>query len=277
MKTNVYKPSGKKGAKRSNNKLGNKWFIFGGIILIAIVGIIAIRVSQAAVGVYSGRMPETGEPHINYTVNLNGTVTLTKSTNGESRTAGNIDEAYVIGEQMYNEMIAAQTPPPSTPPSTSTPSNATSPTTSSNSTSSTAPPSTTTTPGSNTNQTSTNQPSSNSTSTSSSSNQNQNNTSTIVRKFLITLRRKVSIVPKIPQNVTEVGSVVLLVDGNKVAESNSSKNLIMLDTTKYSNGTHTLTTQIINKSGSVVSADSYTIKIDNTDSWIDKLLWFFGY
>ena len=51
MKTNVYKPSGKKGAKRSKNKLGNKWFIFGGIILIAIVGIIAIRVSQAAVGV----------------------------------------------------------------------------------------------------------------------------------------------------------------------------------------------------------------------------------
>jgi hypothetical protein len=177
---------------------------------------------------------------------------------------------------MYNEMIAAQTPPPSTPPSTPTPSNATSPTTSNNSTSSTTP-SATTTPGSNTNQTSTNQPSSNSTSTSSTSNQIQNNTSTIVRKFLITLRRKVSIVPKIPQNVTDIGSVVLLVDGNKVAESKASNYLMIFDTTKYSNGAHTLTTQILNESGSVVSADSYTIKIDNTDSWIDKLLWFFGY
>jgi hypothetical protein len=53
--------------------------------------------------------------------------------------------------------------------------------------------------------------------------------------------------------------------------------LIILDTTKISNGEHTLTTQLLNSDGSVLYADSYPIKIDNSDSWVDKLLWIFGY
>lgn len=279
MKTNVYKPIGKKSLKKPKSNLNNKWFIVGGVILLAVAGIIAIRVSQAAgrfaqnclVVVESGRQPETGTPFIEYEAcGSNGTVYLRKSTNGEIRTAG-FGDAEAVGMQMYEEMIAAQntpapTPPPSTPNSTVAPSTSNA--------SSTTTPSASTSPASSSQQTNSAEQNSSSSNTTTPS---KNSSSTTIKKFLITLRRKVNIAPKIPEGIGKISSVVLLVDGNKIAESKTPNYLIMLDTTKLSNGTHTLTTQIVNESGSIIGADSYTIKIDNTNSWIDKLLWIFGY
>lgn len=124
MKTNVYKPSNKKSMKKPKSSLNNKWFIVVGVILLAVAGIIAIRVSQAAgrfaqnclVVVESGRQPETGTLFIEYEAcGSNGTVYLRKSTNGEIRTAG-FGDAEAVGMQMYEEMIAAQNTPAPTPP-----------------------------------------------------------------------------------------------------------------------------------------------------------------
>lgn len=270
MKTNVYKSSSRKSIKRSKSRLGNKWFIIGGIVLVAIVGIIAIRVSQAAIGDISGRFPEdNSEPHVDYTYNtITQKAVLKKSTNGETRTVTGLDNAYAEGQKMYDEMIAAQAPPP-TPAPSPTPAPApksTSPTPTPTPTTPTpSDPNSTTSPDS----TKTNN-NSNNKSTGSS-----DNTTTVIKKFQITLRRKVSIVPKIPENIGKIASVALLIDGKEVAKSDAKNYLIILDTNQISNGEHLLTTQLLNTSGSVVSADSYPIKVDNNSSWVDRLLWFF--
>lgn len=271
MKTNVYKSSSKKSIKKSSSRLSSKWFVVSGIVLIAIVGIIAIRVSQAAIGDVSGRFPEdNSEPHVDYTYNtITQKAVLKKSTNGETRTVTGLDNAYAEGQKMYDEMIAAQAPPPKPSPSPSpTPAPKQTPTNPSTTTTPTTPtptdPSSTTSPDS-TNKNKTN----NSTS-------NSDSTTTVIKKFQITLRRKVSIVPKIPENIGKIGSVALLIDGKEVAKSEASNYLIILDTNKISNGEHLLTTQLLNASGSVVSADSYPIRVDNNSSWVDRLLWLFS-
>lgn len=252
--------------------MNNKWFILGGIVLIAITGIIAIRISQAAVGDISGRFPEdNSEPHIDYTYNtITQKAVLKKSTDGETRTVTGLDNAYAEGQKMYDEMIAAQAPPPSPAPSP-TPSpnpNTTSPTPT---TTNPAPTdSSTTTVNTDTDGTG------NSNNKDSSTTYSTDDQTIVIKKFQITMRRKVSIVPKVPNNIGKISSVALLIDGKEVAKSDATNYLIVLDTNKISNGEHILTTQLLNSSGSVVSANSYPIKVDNNSSWVDRLLWFFN-
>lgn len=274
MKKNIYKSSSKKSIKKAKGVLNNKWLIIGGVVLIAITGIIAIRISQAALGDYSGRFPEDGsEPHIDYTYNtFTQKVVLKKSTNGETRTVTGIDNAYAEGQVMYDEMIAAQAPPPNSTPSPS-PTPAPIPNTNSPTPNPTNP--STTDPNTETNSTNPDDTSTSNNSESKSTGSTESSTK-VVKKFQITLRRKVSIVPKIPSNIGKISSVVLLIDGKEVAKSDASNYLIILDTNKISNGEHLLTTQLLDSSGSVVSANSYPIRVDNSSSWVDKLLWFFN-
>lgn len=275
MKANVYKSSSSKRSRAPKNKLNTKWFVIGGIVLVALVGIIAIRVSQAAIGDISGRFPEdNSEPHIDYTYNtITQKAVLKKSTNGETRTVTGLDNAYAEGQKMYDEMIAAQQPRPAPAP---TPTPAPKPTPTPSTPNTTPTPSTPNAPTPDTSNT-TNPGSTDTNGTNKNSSGNSDGTTTVVKKFLINLRRKVSITPKVPENIGKISSVNLLIDGKEVAKSDASNYLIILDTTKLSNGEHTLTTQLLNTDGSVLYADSYPIKIDNSDSWVDRLLWIFGY
>jgi len=275
MKTNVYKSSSNKRSKAPKNKLNTEWFVVVGIILVALVGIVAIRVSQAAIGDVTGRFPEdNSEPHIDYVYNtITQKAVLKKSTNGETRTVTGLDNAYAEGQKMYDEMIAAQQPRPNPSPAPApTPKPSPTPSAPNNTTTPTSPsaptPDTSNTP---------NPENTNTNNTDKNSSSKSGGTTTVVKKFLINLRRKVSITPKVPQNIGKISSVNLLIDGKEVAKSDASNFLIILDTTKIPNGEHTLTTQLLNSDGSVLYADSYPIKIDNTDSWVDKLLWIFGY
>lgn len=274
MKSKVFRPSSKKKSKRLTTALRNKWLVLGIIIFVALAGIVAIRVSQAAVGDITGRFPEdNSEPHIDYTYNpITQKAVLKKSTNGETRTVTGLDNAYAEGQKMYDEMIAAQQPKPAPSPSPSPTPRSTTP----KPTNPTPfPGQTSPVPGDDTNN--------NSDATSGDSNSKESTTNgtdgstKVVKKFLINLRRKVSIIPKIPSNIKEISSVRVLVDGKEVATSKASDYLIILDTTKISNGEHTLTTQLLNENGSVLYADSYPIKVDNSNSWIDRILLVFGY
>lgn len=278
-------------SSKNNNSLlkllKNKWIVIGLILVVAIAGIIAIRASQAA-GL-SGRMPESGEPHIDYTFNpLNGTVTLKKSTNGQTRVAPNIDEAYVIGQQMYDEMIAAQTQPPSPAPS---PIPAPSPTpapstgnfagsssgsssgTSSNSGSGTTSNSAGSTNGSSSSNTSTTTQSSGSNSVAG----NSTSSTQAKQKLIFTLRRTVELVPKLPTDTTQVASVHYLIDGKEIDSSTKTPFSIEFNTRNYSNGSHKVTTSVLGKNGKVITANSYNIIIDNAENPFGKLLEILGW
>lgn len=271
MNTKTYKQSTNKTAKRSKKDLTNKWLVLGIIVLIAFTGIIAVRISQASTALYSGRMPETGDPYMNYTVNIDGTVILKKSTNGETKTASSIDDAYTIGEQMYNEMLASLNIP--TPP-TATPLPSQNPTTSNNN-NPLAPNNSSST---NTNS-STQGSSSNSSGTISSITTNTATNQTVLSKkdFYIKVKRKVVLKPILPPDISNVSSVKLYMDGYIFDESNKPPYSYLLDTTKLKNGKHALTAQVIDKTGAVTSSNDYTIVIENKNSFIEMLLMFFGY
>ncbi len=272
--------------------LKNKWVIIALVLVVALAGIIAIRASQAA-GL-SGRMPDTGEPHIDYTFNpLNGTVTLKKSTNGQTRVAPNIDEAYVIGQQMYDEMIAAQIPPPNPSPSPSpspTPSPSPSPGSStgstggssgSTSTSASSPSSSSSSSSSSgstessTQQTTSTSPQSSNSSSSTSS--NTSNTSKPKQSLVFTLRRTVELLPKLPSDSSQVASVHFLVDSKEIGSSTASPYSYKLNTRNYPNGSHKITTSIVGKNSKIISASSYNINIDNAENPFGKLLEILGW
>lgn len=250
----------------------NKWLLLGGIVFIAIIGVVAIRVSMAAgrfaqnclVIAQSGRRPETGDPFIEYEACGNtGVVYLRKSTNGEVQTANFVD-AQAKGEQMYNEMIATQPQPaPATPPApTTTPAT------------NTAPKSTANQPTQPTNSTNTPTPVSNSTTSSVST---QNNSTPPKNDFVLTLSKTIDIKPKLPQNTSEIVSVKFSLDGKLIATQTQNPFTLSFDTTKYSNGSHTLTSTAINKDGSTVNNYSYKIKIENNNSILSKILAWLGF
>lgn len=249
----------------------NKWLMFVGIVFIAGIGVIAIRVSLAAgqfaqncpLIISSGRRPEDSEPHIDYEACGNGTVYLRKSTNGEVQTAS-VTDAQTKGEQMYNEMIAAQTQSaPATPPAPAT------------------TPATNTDPKSTANQptqptTSTNVPTSaNSLNTPNTA--NQSNPTASKPDFVFTLRKTIDIKPKLPQNSSGVVSVKFLLDGKLIATQTQAPFTLSFNTTKYTNGSHTLTTTAINKDGSTANNYNYNIKIENSNSILSKILEWLGF
>lgn len=250
----------------------NKWLLLGGIVFIAIIGVVAIRVSMAAgrfaqnclVIAQSGRRPETGDPFIEYEACAStGVVYLRKSTNGEVQTANFVD-AQAKGEQMYNEMIATQPQPaPATPPAPS------------------ATPATNTAPKSTANQptqptTSTIAPTSvNSSSTPNTA--NQSNPTASKPAFVFTLSKTIDIKPKLPQYSSEIVSVKFSLDGKLIATQTQNPFTLSFDTTKYTNGSHTLTSTAINKDGSTVNNYSYNIKIENNNSILSKILAWLGF
>lgn len=254
--------------------LNNKWFIAGGVIIVAILGIIIIRASKAAgqfaqncpLVINSGRRPEEGDPYIEYEACTNGTVFLRKSTNGEVQTAS-LTDAEAKGEQMYNEMIAAQTQPAPT----TTPTPNTTPTTN------TAPKSTTNQPVQPSTSSTSQQSASSQTSTVNNNSKSQNQTSGSKPTFVLTLSKTIDIKPKLPVDSANVAAVRFLLDGQQIAEQDKAPFIYRLNTTRYSNGEHTLKTTVVNKDGSIQSSNSYQIKIDNNSSFWAKLLVLLGF
>ncbi len=251
--------------------LNNKWLIAGGVIIVAILGIIIIRASKAAGQfaqncpsiINSGRRPEDSEPHIDYEACINGTVFLRKSTNGEVQTA-TLADAQAKGEQMYNEMIAAQAQP--APTTTPTPTTA---------------PTTNTAPKSTANQPAQPATSANVPTTTNSSNapniSSQNNVPATKSAFVLTLSKTIDVKPKLPTNTSNVAAVRFLLDGQQIAMIDKAPFSYSFNTTHYSNGEHTLKTTVVNKDGSIQSSNSYQIKIENNNSFWAKLLALLGF
>lgn len=252
----------------------NKWFVLGLIMSILIAGVIVLRVSKASTQIlrncarviYTGREPDDGtEPHIDYEVCVNGKVGLRKSTNGQTKIANSIDQAYSLGEQMYNEMLAepkTQAPAPSSANPTTSPS---------------ATPA-----ASNTNQQPTQINSSNKTNTANNNAPTQDNSSAISSSqsvnqqkqkpvIAFTLRRTIDLVPKLPVDSSQVAKVKYTVDNRDVATINQSPFNFEFDTTQFSNGKHTLTTTVYDKNNKPLFSTSYPITIDNPNTFWAKV------
>lgn len=94
-------------AKTTKKRRFNLVIVGIGIVVVALVGILILRYSRASNESFTQRYPETGNPYVVVSLNLDGTVSITKSTNGETRIAPSTDAATKLAKQMYDEMKAA--------------------------------------------------------------------------------------------------------------------------------------------------------------------------